>query len=105
MKVITKTVIIEDKKFVLVQDQNEKLKGIANYQDGIYYGTIPYAEIDEHGKMKRPLNGFEMCIQNTINEAIKQRLIQEKIKNFKLNNPNATDKEIIKKIMELQDKY
>lgn len=105
MKVITKTVTIEDKKFVLVQDQSEKLKGIADYQDGIYYGTIPYAELDEQGKLKRPLNGLEMCIQNTINEAIRQRLIQEKLKQFKANNPEATDKEIVNKVIELFDRY
>lgn len=105
MKVITKAVVIEDKKYVLIQDQNEKLKGIASYKDGIYYGTIPYAEIDEHGKMKRPLDGFDMCIQNTINEAIRQRLIQIKFNEFKLNNPNATDEEVIKKLMELFDRY
>ena len=105
MKVITKAVIIEDKKYVLIQDQNEKLKGIASYKDGIYYGTIPYAEIDEHGKMKRPLDGFDMCIQNTINEAIRQRLIQSKYISFIDSNPKATDEECCRKLMELFKKY
>lgn len=54
MKVLVKRVVIEGQDFVLIEDTDN------NY--GRFYGTIPYSELDEEGKMKRALNGFEMCV-------------------------------------------
>lgn len=51
MEVVTKCVVIENEKFVLIKDKSEKLTEF--YKNGEYYGTIPYAELDEHGKLKR----------------------------------------------------
>lgn len=65
MKVITKLVSIKDEKFVLIKDTDK------NYGD--YYGTIPYSELDEKGRMTRALNGFEMCIAKTIAKALETR--------------------------------
>lgn len=65
MKVVTKSVIIENEEFVLIKDTD------TNY--GEYYGTIPYTELDEEGKMKRELNGFEICVEHTIAEALERR--------------------------------
>jgi hypothetical protein len=65
MKVVTKSVMIENEEFVLIKDTD------ANY--GEYYGTIPYTELDEEGKMKRELNGFEICIEHTIGKALERR--------------------------------
>ena len=65
MKVVTRSVIIENEEFVLIKDTDK------NY--GEYYGTIPYTELDEEGKMKRALNGFEICVEHTIAEALERR--------------------------------
>lgn len=54
MKVLVKRVTIENQDFVLIEDTDT--------QYGRFYGTIPYTELDEEGRMKRPLNGFEMCV-------------------------------------------
>lgn len=73
MKVLTKSVLIEGEEFALIKDNSER---------GEYLGTIPYTELNEEGRMKRPLNGFEMCIEfineyeslgAAINAAIKSR--------------------------------
>ena len=53
MTVITKKVVIENEEFVLIKD---------NSANGVYYGTIPYSELDENGKLKRQLNGYDMAI-------------------------------------------
>lgn len=101
MKVITQHVIIEEKEFVLIQNQNENFIKVPNNQSKIYYGTIPYSDIDEHGKLKRPLNGFDMCIGDTPDEAIRRRLTNLKMLQYMNENPNATDEMICKKAMEL----
>ena len=54
MKVLVKRVTIENQDFVIIEDTDK------NY--GKFFGTIPYTELDEEGRMKRPLNGFEMCV-------------------------------------------
>lgn len=53
MKVVIKKVVIENEEFVLIKD---------NFASGVYYGTIPYNELDENGKLKRTLNGYDMAI-------------------------------------------
>lgn len=53
MTVLTKHVNIENEEFVLIKGEHE---------DRTFYGTIPYSEIDEHGRMKRELNGVELRI-------------------------------------------
>ena len=69
MKVITKHVEIENEAFVLIKDEKTDCNG-EHYE---FYGTIPYAELDEKGYMKRALNGFDMCIADTANEALARR--------------------------------
>lgn len=76
MKVITKCVNIENEEFVLILDEHEGRK---------YFGTIPYTELDENGKMKRALNGFEIAISfKSIADAIERR--KENIKIERLVN-------------------
>lgn len=66
LKVLTKVVNIHDEKFVLVE--------ITRIDNGMkFIGTIPYTEIDEHGCMKRELNGFEMQLADDIPHALEQR--------------------------------
>lgn len=71
MKVITKHVNIENEEFYLIKNSHE---GKA------YYGTINYKEVDENGKLKRQLNGFDMCIADTVGEALERRETDIKIK-------------------------
>ena len=63
LKVLTKLVDISGERFVLVEltrtDINKK-----------FFGTISYNELDSKGCMKRELNGFEMCIADTIGQAL-----------------------------------
>lgn len=78
MKVLTKKVTIENEDFVLFQDEHE---------GKIYYGTIPYSELDEQGRMKRRLDGLEMCINfESIERAITDRKTQTVLHNFILQN-------------------
>ena len=66
LQVMTKLVRIKEEKFVLVK--------ITRNDDGhIFYGTIPYTELNEKGCMKRKLNGFEMCLCDSIPQALIQR--------------------------------
>ncbi len=53
MKVVVKRVLIENEEFVLVKDDSS---------NGVYYGTISYGELDDNGKLKRQLNGYDMAI-------------------------------------------
>ena len=66
LKVLTRLVNIHDEKFVLVQ--------LTRIDNGMkFIGTIPYTEIDEHGRMKRELNGFEMQLADDIPHALEHR--------------------------------
>lgn len=43
-------------------------------KDGdVRYGTIPYGEFNEHGELKRRLNGLDMCLSTSISGAIEHR--------------------------------
>ena len=66
LKVLTKNVSIHDEHFVLV-----KITRIDNGME--FIGTIPYSELDEKGCMKRELNGFEMCLADSIPHALTLR--------------------------------
>lgn len=61
-KVKTKCVDIEGRSFVLVEYTLD--------DNSIMYGTIPYTEIDEQGRVKRKLNGLEVCLAHTIPSAL-----------------------------------
>lgn len=75
MTVLTKYVYIEDEEFVLVRGM---------YQDQQYFGTIPYSEIDEEGKMRRELTGSDICISFlSAGEAIEKRKWQLRMKRFR----------------------
>lgn len=101
MEVLTKCVILDDEKFVLIKDKSEKLTEF--YKNGEFYGTIPYAELDEHGKLKRQLNGFEIGIEASAGEALRSRLIQIRLKKYTEANPNATKEMLIEKAIELSN--
>lgn len=101
MEVITKCVVIENEKFVLIRDKKEGLPEC--YKNGEYYGTIPYAELDEHGKLKRQLNGFEIGIEASAGEALRYRWTQIQLKKFEKEHPEASEETRIKKIIELRN--
>lgn len=64
MKVLTEYVLIEDEEFFLITDEFKGRK---------YYGTIPSSEV-ENGRLKRKLNGLDMCASfESIGEAIEHR--------------------------------
>lgn len=101
MEVITKCVVIENEKFVLIRDKKEGLPEC--YKNGEYYGTIPYAELDEHGKLKRQLNGFEIGIEASAGEALRYRMLRIRLKKFDEENLGASEETRIKKIIELRN--
>lgn len=101
MEVVTKCVVIENEKFVLIKDKKADLP--ENYKNGEYYGTIPYAELDEHGKLKRQLNGFEIGIEASAGEALRYRMLRIRLKKFDEENPGASEETRIKKIIELRN--
>ena len=66
LKVLTKCVNIRNEEFVMVE--------ITRTDNGMkFIGTIPYSELDEHGRMKRELNGLEMCLADDIPHALNMR--------------------------------
>jgi hypothetical protein len=98
MTVITKKVVIENEEFVLIKD---------NSANGVYYGTIPYSELDENGKLKRQLNGYDMAIvllsdsvernESPLVSAIKER--QRRIPLDRFITEGHTKEEIIQFIL------
>ena len=100
MKVLTKNVNIENKEFVLVQGSNAKYHNKRENND-TFYGLIPYDEIDEQGRMKRALNGFEMGIADSISETIENVRDNVKIEKWKAAHPCYTEIEMIEFIKEL----
>lgn len=72
MRVVVKRVVIENEEFVLIK---------GNSENGVYYGTIPYSELDKNGNLKRQLNGYDMAIvfetvahvESAMYKAIKER--------------------------------
>lgn len=56
MKVVTKHLLLDGEDFAIVEGYTNGAR-IAHY-----YGTINYKDIDENGKLRRPLNGHDMCI-------------------------------------------
>ena len=101
MEVLTKCVVIENEKFVLIRDKKEGLPEC--YKNGEYYGTIPYTELDENGKLKRQLNGFEIGIENSAEAALRYRWTQIQLKKFEKEHPEASKETRIKKIIELRN--
>ena len=91
MRVVTKVVKIEDQEFVLIFD---------NKDNRDFYATIPYSELNDDGSMKRELNGFEMCISDTIDGAIKRRTNKIAIDKFK--KEGHSEEELITFIMNLK---
>lgn len=76
MTILKECVIIETEEFTLISDEIDGFK---------CYGTVPVSEIDQNGKTKRTLNGFEMCISFlSAEEAIEKRKRNLKMKG--LNN-------------------
>lgn len=100
MKVLTKNVNIENKEFVLVQSSDAKYHN-KRENNNTFYGLIPYDEIDEQGRMKRALNGFEMGIADSISETIENVRDNVKIEKWKAEHPGYTEIEMIEFIKEL----
>lgn len=94
MKVLTKKVTIDDKDFVLIQSSDPKYKNFTE-NNNIFYGLIPYTEIDEQGKMKRALNGFEMGIADSVPKAIENVQDNMRILKWKEENPEHSEMELI----------
>lgn len=90
MKVITKVLSIGEERYVLISDVNPK-------DNSVYYGTINYKDIDENGKLKRKLNGFEMCIAETISQAIERRMDTNEL--MKITEGMTNPKQIAETIM------
>lgn len=64
-KVKTKYVSIEDRAFVLVEYTLD--------DDSVMYGTIPYTNIDDKGRMIKRMNGLEVCLASSIPSALEMR--------------------------------
>ena len=64
-KVKTRCVDIEGRSFVLMEYTLD--------DNSVMYGTIPYTELDEQGRVKRRLNGLEVCLAHSIPSALDLR--------------------------------
>lgn len=93
MKTVVKKVTIEDMDFALIQEPEWG----ADHQ----YGTVPYSEVGTDGRLKRVLNGFEMCCAATIEKAIEHREDILLARKWKAEHPNATEVEEMNAIAEI----
>lgn len=86
MKVITKIVSIEDKKFVLIQTTREDFKEKVNDEIIGQFGTIDYDWLDANGRLIRPISLIEMSIATTISQAIENRVDAIKTKGLSIED-------------------
>lgn len=92
MRVITVYLKIKDKSFVLVREPS---------WGDLKYGTIPHNELDENGRLKRPLNGFEMCAARNISEAIEKRELQIDVEKWMEEHTDADEQERLEAIISI----
>lgn len=83
METVTKKVVIEGMDFALVREPA--------WGEDHQYGTVPYSEVDESGRLKRVLNGFEMCCAASPEKAIEQREDVLLARKWKAEHPGATE--------------
>ena len=93
MKTVIKKVTIMGMDFALVQNPE--------WGESNQYGTVPYSEVDENGRLKRVLNGFEMCCSSTPEKAIERREDILLARKWKAEHPNATEVEEMNAIAEI----
>ena len=93
METITKKVTIEGMDFALVKEPA--------WGTDHQYGTVPYTEVDENGRLKRVLNGFEMCVAATPEEAIERREDVLLARKWKAEHPDATEVEEMNAIADI----
>jgi hypothetical protein len=94
MKTVVKKVVIEGMDFALVREPE--------WGTDHQYGTVPYSEVDENGRLKRALlNGFEMCVAATPEEAIERREDVLLAQKWKAKHPNATEVEEMNAIADI----
>ena len=95
LKIITRRLIVEGEESVLCRTTDWK-------GDTIFL-TIPYKYIDKNGKLIKPMNGLDMCIEYCINEAIEARRRSILIRKFVRENPKCKDEELIKFILHINN--
>ena len=83
METINKKVTIEGMNFAIVKEPA--------WGEDHQYGTVPYSEVDENGRIKRVLNGFEMCCAASPEKAIEQREDVLLARKWKAEHPDATE--------------
>lgn len=93
MKTVVKKVVIEGMDFALVREPEWG----ADHQ----YGTVPYSEVDEDGRLKRVLNRFEMYVAATPEEAIERREDVLLALKWKAEHPGATEIEEMKAVADI----
>ena len=93
MKTVVKKVIIEGMDFAIVKEPA--------WGETHQYGTVPYSEVDENGRLKRVLNGFEMCVAATPKEAIERREDVLLARKWKAEHPDATEIQEMNAIAEI----
>lgn len=92
MRIITKSIYCGGERFALVCEPSwGELK----------YGTIPYDELDEAGRLMRRLNGFQMCVARSISEAIDKREIRCELAHWMAAHPDADEQERLEAIISI----
>lgn len=95
MKVITENLVIMGKSFVLIEDEQDvSIHGLTVSKH--FFGTIPHSALDSNGRMKRAMNGAEMCNGIDAKSAIHLREMEIKAENWKMEHPNYTMDEFIR---------
>lgn len=92
MTIVTKELIIEGESFVLVREPEWGKQ---------QYGTIPYSEIGDDGKLKRVLNGLQMCVADSVVNAIECRTDIILTRRWAEAHPDATYDEKLEAVMDI----
>ena len=85
MTVITKHFVVDGHSYALVREP---------CWGKLQYGTVPRELIDSTGRLTRRLNGMEMCVAETIADAMEKRRIEVAVSEWRKKHPLATNEQI-----------
>jgi hypothetical protein len=60
------------------------------------YWAIEHGYLGDDGRLKKPINGVQGHLRNTLKDAVEAALFNGKVKEFRENNPNTTDELLLR---------
>lgn len=100
MKIVTKRVLIENEKFVLISFDARLDEEKEWYGDRIY-ALVNYEHLDANGCLNKPLTGGEMSFSGSPAESIERKHNDIKARKWRNAHPGYTDQELMQYILTL----